>query len=188
MPVILAILGACFSGVILWMIWGNGIQVVNQWIDNYNARVIAQKNAKAIAAARERASRAPLRAIEDPREAVMVLLSKLAMLRGEITAEQNVVLSRIANMRLGLDGKPERHTAQAAFAARAARDANAVVADLTPLLQARLSSEEMDDLFAMAEEITALHGGATDAQADMVVRLKSRLGYRGGQQEDQPSR
>lgn len=178
MPVVLAILGALLSGLFMWMVWGNGMTVLNHWLDGKAAKDRLAKDALAIADAREKAARAPLRAIEDPREAVMVLLSKLAMLRGEITMEQNVLLSRIANGRLGLDGKPEHHTALAAFAARAEKDANSVVSALTPLFQIKLSPEEMDDLFTMMDEVVALHGGPTEAQESMIQRVQSRLNYR----------
>ena len=77
MPVILAVLGAMMSGLFMWVVWGNGMEVINHWIDQRAAKSKAEKDALAIADARDRASRAPLRALEDPREAVMVLLSKL---------------------------------------------------------------------------------------------------------------
>ncbi|KAF0231238.1 MAG: hypothetical protein FD175_1107 [Beijerinckiaceae bacterium] len=177
MPVILALVGALMSGLFMWFVWGNGMEVVNHWLDSRAAKAKAEKDAKAIAEARERATRAPLRALEDPREAVMVLLSKLAMLRGEITAEQNLALSKIAMDRLGLGGKPEHHTALAAFAAKAVKDADSLVADVTPLLHTRLSAEERDDLFAMLGEIAGLHGGATEAQEQMIARLARRMSY-----------
>jgi uncharacterized tellurite resistance protein B-like protein len=180
MPVILAILGALMSGLVMWMVWGNGIQVINHWLDASAEKSKAEKDAKAIAEAREKARRAPLRAIEDPREAALVVLTKLAMLRGEITAEQNLALSKIAADRLGLEGKPDHHTTLAAFAARAAGDGASVVADLSPLFHVRLSREEKRDLFAMLDEIAALHGGPTEAQGAMIERLAKRMSYSGG--------
>lgn len=179
MPVILAVLGAMMSGLFMWVVWGNGMEVINHWIDQRAAKSKAEKDALAIADARDRAARAPLRALEDPREAVMVLLSKLAMQRGEITAEQNLALSKIAMDRLGMGGKPEHHTTLAAFAAKSAKDADSVVADLTPLFHVRLSGEEMDDLFAMLNEIASLHGGPTEAQEQMIARVRSRMNYKG---------
>ncbi|WP_284176924.1 hypothetical protein [Rhabdaerophilum sp. SD176] len=178
MPVILAILGALFSGFMMWMVWGNGMQVLNAWIDARSARAKEKRDAQAIADARERAARAPLRAIQDPREAALVLLSKLAMLRGEITAEQNVLLSRFVTERFGFEGKPEHHTTLAAFAARGAGEADSVVADLTPILHVALETEALDDLFRMMQEVAALHGGPTEAQERMIERTKSRLNYR----------
>lgn len=177
MPVIAAILGAIMSGLFMWVVWGNGMQVINHWLDGRAAKAKQAKDTKAILDARERAASAPLRAMTDPREAALVLLTKLAMLRGEITAEQNLALSKIASDRLGLSGKPDHHCALAAFAAKAARDENALVADVTPLFHTSLSLEERDDLFAMLNEIAALHGGATEAQESMIARVKSRLNY-----------
>lgn len=177
MPVLLAVLGALMSGLFMWVVWGNGMEVINHWLDRRADKAKTQKDAKAIAEARDRARRAPLRSIEDPREAAMVLLTKLAMLRGEITAEQNLLLSKIAMDRLGLSGKPEHHTALAAFAAKGAPDGDAVVADLSPLFHVRLNAEERDDLFAMMDEVAGLHGGATEAQETMIERLAKRLSY-----------
>lgn len=177
MPVVLAVLGALMSGLFMWVVWGNGMEVINHWLDQRADKAKTQKDAKAIADARERARRAPLRSIEDPREAAMVLLSKLAMLRGDMTAEQNLLLSKLAMDRLGLDGKPEHHTALAAFAARSVADGDTVVADLSPLFHVRLSAAERDDLFAMMDEVAALHGGPTEAQAAMIERLAKRLSY-----------
>lgn len=179
MPVILAILGAMFSGLFMWMVWGNGMEVVNAWLDNRASKSKAKRDAEAIAAARDRAARAPLRAIEDPREAALVLLSKLALLRGDITAEQNVLLSRYTTDRFGFEGKPEHKTTLAAFAARQGGEADAIVADLTPLLHVSLSPEALDDLFAMMDEVAALHGGPTESQAAMIERTKTRLSYLG---------
>jgi len=178
MPVLLAILGAFASGIMMWLVWGNGLQVLNAWIDAQSANAKEKRDAKAIADARERAASAPLRAIEDPREAALVLLTKLAMLRGEITAEQNVLLSRYVTERFGFDGKPEHRTTLAAFAARSARDADSVVADLTPILHVSLETEALDDLFRMMQEVAALHGGPTEAQERMIERTKARLSYR----------
>lgn len=175
MPVLLAVFGALMSGLFMWVVWGNGMEVINHWLDQRAEKAKTQKDSRAIAEARDRARRAPLRSIEDPREAAMVLLTKLALLRGEITAEQNLLLSKIAMDRLGLGGKPEHHTALAAFAAKGAPDGDAVVADLSPLFHVRLSAEERDDLFAMMEEVAALHGGATEAQGAMIEHLRQRL-------------
>jgi hypothetical protein len=179
MPVILAIIGAFFSGMFMWLVWGNGMEVINAWLDARAAKAKEKRDAEAIAAARERATRAPLRAIQDPREAALVLLTKLAMLRGDITAEQNVLLSRYTTERFGFEGMPEHKTTLAAFAARKAGDPDGVVADLTPLLHVELAPEALDDLFTMMNEIAALHGGPTEAQTRMIERTASRLGYRG---------
>jgi hypothetical protein len=177
MPIILAIIGAFFSGLMMWIIWGNGMAVINQWLDTRAERARTEKDAKAIAEARERALSAPLRAITDPREGALVLLSRLAMERGEITAEQNVMLSQIATGRMGLPGKAEHHTTLAAFAARQAPGADRLVADLTPLLHVELSIEEKDDFFRLMDEIAALHGGPTDAQEAMIERVRRRMGF-----------
>lgn len=176
MPVIAAILGAIASGVFLWVVWGNGMQVIHAWLDQRGAKTKAQKDAKAIADARDRAARAPLRAIEDVREAALVLLCKLATARGEMTAEQRAAIRELAEGRLGFTGKLENQLALAEFAAKSVAEPTQVVADLTPLLHVRLTAEEKDDLVQMLDSIAAIHGGPTGKQEEMIERLHKRLG------------
>lgn len=176
MPVIVAIIGALMSGLMMWMIWGNGIQVVNAWLDGRAGKAKEKRDAIAIADAREKAARAPLRSIADPRDAALVLLSKLALLRGDITAEQNVLLSRFVTTRFGFDGKPEHRTAWAAYTARSGGEAEIIVAELLPLFDETLPPEAVDDFFLMLDELAALHGGPTDAQTHLIVHLARKLG------------
>ncbi len=176
MPVIVAIIGALMSGLMMWMIWGNGIEVVNAWLDGRSGKAKAKRDAIAIADAREKAAKAPLRSIGDPRDAALVLLSKLALLRGDITAEQNVLLSRFVTTRFGFEGKPEHRTAWAAFTARSGGETEIIVAELLPLLLETLPPEALDDLFLMMDELAGMHGGATEAQAHLIEHLGRKLG------------
>lgn len=175
MPVILALLGALMSGLFMWVVWGNGMEVIHQWLDGFSARKKSQQNVLAALEARDRAARAPLKAITDPREAAMVLLSRLALERGEITAEQNIALSRIALERLGMGGKAEHHTTLAAFLAKSAPNAEMVTMELLPLFTERLNDEEKADLAALMDEVAALHGGPTEAQEKLIERVKKQL-------------
>lgn len=171
MPILLAIVGAFFSGVVMWIIWGNGMQVIHHWLDGRTEKAKSAKDMRVAIESRERAATAPLRAMNDPREVALALLTKLAMLRGEITAEQNLALTRIASIRMGLPGIAEHHTTLAAFAARAIPDVDRFVGEITARLAGELSREEADDLFALMDEIAALHGGPTEAQTAMIARF-----------------
>lgn len=175
MPVIGAIIGAILSGLFMWLVWGNGMQIIQQWLESRARNAKALKDANAIADARDRAKRAPLRAIEDPREAALILLVHLARLRGELTREQRECISALASGHLGLTERPQHHIALAEFAARQVGNGDEVVSDILPLFYARLSPEEISDLFGMLDELAALHGGPTDAQSAMIERTKKRL-------------
>jgi uncharacterized tellurite resistance protein B-like protein len=177
MPVILAIVGAFFSGLFMWVVWGNGMEVINHWLDQRAERKKVERDTRLALENRMAKARAPLRAIIDPREGALALLSKLAMLRGEITMEQNSLLSRFATERLQLPGKAEHHTALAAFNARAVDSFEAVIDDLAPLFRDTLTDEEAADLFAMMWEVAGLHGGPTEAQLRMVERMARVFGY-----------
>jgi len=178
MPVVLAILGAIASGLFMWVVWGNGMEVINHWLDGRAQRSKEARDAKAIAANRERALRAPLRAIEDPREAALVLLLGLAGIRGDITPEQRDVVAANARDKLGLGEKLDHQIALAEFAAKQAPSSNDVVNDLAPLFQLHLNDDELADLMAMVEAIAAVHGGPTEAQSTFITRLQARLGFK----------
>jgi uncharacterized tellurite resistance protein B-like protein len=177
MPVILAIIGAFFSGLFMWVVWGNGMQVINHALDSRAEKKKQAENTRLAIENRMKTARAPLRAIIDPREGALALLSKLAMLRGDITMEQNALLSRFCLDRLQMPGKAEHHTALAAYNARAVDGFEAVIEDLTPLFRETLTREESADLFAMMWEIMKLHGGPTEAQTRMIERTASAFGY-----------
>ena len=177
MPVLLAIIGAFFSGMFMWVVWGNGMEVINHWLDTRAEKKKQTRDTQLAIENRVMKARAPLRAIIDPREAALALLSKLAMLRGEITMEQNSLLSRFALERLGLPGKPEHHTTLAAYNARALDSFEAVIDDLAPLFRDTLTEDEAADLFAMMWELAKLHGGPTEPQMRMVERTARVFGY-----------
>lgn len=179
MPILLAIFGALMSGLVMWMIWGNGMEVVNHYLDARAEKKKREKDTRAAIENRFQSARAPLRAIIDPREAALALLTKLAMLRGEITMEQNLALSGIAEARLQLPGKPEHHTTVAAFAVKAVEGYSAVIDELAPLLLETLTDEEKSDLFAMMEAIAGLHGGPNEGQERMIERCARVLGFKG---------
>ena len=178
MPVIIALLGAIMSGLFMWMVWGNGMEVVNHWLDKRADQSKQARDAKAIAEARDRAARAPLRAIEDVREAALVLLCILTRARGEMTEEQRVLIAGLVRDRLMLEGKAENHISLAEFAVKNAPSLDSAVHDVTPLLFARLDDTQKSDLMAMLNEVASLHGGATDKQSEIIERLTSRLGVK----------
>lgn len=177
MPVLLAILGALFSGLFMWVVWGNGMEVIHHYLDLRAEKKKREKDTRLAVESRVQRSRAPLRSITDPREGALALLTKLAMLRGEITMEQNVLLSRYASERFNLPGKPEHHTTLAAFAVSAVEGYSAVIDDLAPLFREQLNEAEAADLFAMMWEMAKLHGGPTEPQLRMVERLARVFGY-----------
>lgn len=177
MPVVMAILGALFSGLMMWVIWGNGMQVINHYLDLRAEKKKREKDTLLALENRVTKARAPLRAITDPREAALALLTKFAMLRGEITMEQNVMLSRFASERFNLPGKPEHHTTLAAFAVSGVEGFSAVIDDLAPLFRSTLTPDEVADLMAMMSDMGKLHGGPTEQQLRMMERMARIFGY-----------
>lgn len=175
MPVILALVGALMSGVFLWIIWGNGMEVINHWLDQKAVKKNERRNALAIATARERAAAEPLRAITDPREAALVLMMRLAQARGEVTPEQRAAISRQAQDILGIEGALDQKLTLADYAARQAASTGTVVDVLSQLFSDRLDEAERRQLLGILDAVAAIHGGPTEKQTAMIARLTGKL-------------
>jgi uncharacterized tellurite resistance protein B-like protein len=178
MHIVGALLGAILSGLFLWVVWGNGREVIGMWIDKYNAGVRAKKDAVAIAANRRKALAAPLRAIDDPREGALVVLMRVCLARGEVTPEQREVIAAIAREKFDLTERVEHHLSLAEFAAKQAPSSEDVINSLVPLFHDRLTDDERGDLLLMLDQVASLHGGPTDVQETFVARFRTKLGYK----------
>lgn len=176
MPVVVALVGALMSGVFLWIVWGNGMEVINQWLDQRAVKTNERRNALTIAAARERAAAEPLRAINDPREAALVMMMRLAQARGEVTPEQRAAIAARAEAVLMMDGALDQKLTLADYAARQANSSVTVVDVLSQLFTDRLDEVERRQLLDMLEAVAAIHGGPTEKQTEMLIRMAGKLG------------
>jgi uncharacterized tellurite resistance protein B-like protein len=180
MHIIGALIGAIFTGLMWWVIFGNGKDAINLWLDSRNEKDRTAKTASDAMRAREQEKRAPLRSLVDPREAATAVLVALAEARGAMTDEQRHEIRAQMRTVLGYDDALDHHLAVAHHASRAAGSPTTVIDETAPLFEANLNESERAELLSMVEAVVALHGGPTDAQADLIDKLRKRIGLAPG--------
>ncbi|HRJ69848.1 MAG TPA: hypothetical protein PK812_09580, partial [Beijerinckiaceae bacterium] len=63
MPFLAALAGAIMTGVMYWLLFGNGREVISQWLDQRNEQARRDQDTAASMRARISEARAPLRAL-----------------------------------------------------------------------------------------------------------------------------
>jgi hypothetical protein len=157
MPVILAILGAIGTGLTYWFIFGNGQEVLAQWMRD-------RRDDKRRAAARQIQAAAPMKAITDPRDAAIALMVCIASLRGDLTPEQEVVIKKHIAETLNLGGELEKRFTIARFAASQAPPSSDSIEAVKALLQTSVGPAERQQLGVMLTDVAKIHGGPSEAQ------------------------
>jgi hypothetical protein len=166
MPVILAIIGAVSTGLTYWFVFGNGGEVLSQWLRD-------RRDGKRRAEARHIQSTAPMKAISDPRDAAIALMVCVASIRGDITPEQEAVIRKHIGETLGLDKEIDKRLTIAKFAAAQSPSSIDSIEAVKGTLQNSVGVDERQQLGAMLTETAAVHGGPSEAQQrfiDNVIR------------------
>jgi hypothetical protein len=175
MPILVAIFGAVMTGVMYWVIFGNGREVINAWLDERNEKAKLERDAESAMRARALEARAPLKALNDPRDAAVALMVAIAEARGEMTPEQaEVIRARMQNV-LDIVKDVDDRLAVAKHAARRAGSPEVVMDEGLPFFREALTESEQDDLLAMLNAVAAVHAGPTDRQAQLIARLENRF-------------
>ena len=113
MPIILLIVSTLAFWTLYWFVQMGGI-------DHFRRQKAQRKEEAQRQEARERARVAPLRAVDDPRDAVAILMVLIARANGDPTREQIVAIEEKLRSIFGFERElPERMT-QARFIARQA--------------------------------------------------------------------
>lgn len=176
MHIIGALIGAILTGLMWWILLGNGREAINMWLDSRAEKDRQAKGTADTLRAREQEKRAPLRAIADPREAATAILVAIAEARGTLTDEQRHEIRAQMRTVLGYADELDHHLAVAQHASRTAGSAATVIDEAAAMLEERLGDNERAEMLDMAIAIAALHGGATDAQEALLAKLRKRLG------------
>jgi hypothetical protein len=157
MPVIIAIIGAVGSGLTYWFIFGNGQEVLSQWMHE-------RRNDKRRAIARQTQGNAAMKAITDPRDAAISLMVALASIRGDLTPEQETVITGHVRDTLNLAGEADKRFTIAKFAASQSPSPGDAIEAVKGLLQASIGPDERQQLGRMLEDVAKVHGGPSESQ------------------------
>jgi hypothetical protein len=168
MPVIMAILGAIFLGLFYWLMWGQGIEYIeHRWTAARKRRSDTETRAKAL----ESQQMAPLRAIDDARDAAVMLMILMGRIRGILTPEQQSAIEEAMRRVLDLEGEVTARFLYAQYAAEQVKDFDKALEGLSPLLREKLGRSERADLFGMLETVAKVHGGPTHEQDKALGRV-----------------
>jgi hypothetical protein len=116
---------------------------------------------------------AELRAIDDPRDAAIVLMLLIPR-GGDPTGEQISTIEKIALDTFKFDGELLGRMTQARFIAGRAGGFEQAVKLVFNLLNKRLTGEERRELVTMVSDV-ARHDGPTRAQTDAIAFLRQKL-------------
>jgi hypothetical protein len=167
MPVVVLVASTLAFWLIYWFIRMGGV-------DHFRARATRRKEEARRAHSRELERTAPLRAIDDPRDAAVVLM--LLIPRGrDPTAGQIAAIEQTMRAVLGLDHDVNERLTHARFIAGCAKSFAEAAGLFADLFNKRLTAEERRELADIVEEIARIDGPSAIQAAEIDV-LKRRVG------------
>jgi hypothetical protein len=168
MPIAALILSTLALWTVYWFVRMGGI-------DHFRAKQAQRNEADRLAKAQAAARDAPLRTVDDPRDAAVILMLLMAREGGDPTREQIAAIEGIARATFGFEHDLRDRMAQARFiASRAIGFAQAAVV-FADLFNKRLTVDEKRQLVDMVEEVANFEG-PHEAHADALGVLARRVG------------
>ena len=166
MPIVLLIASTLMFWVIYWFIRMGGV-------DHYRDQSTRRKEEARRALARELERTAPLRAIDDPRDAATVLM--LLIPRGrDPTAKQVATVEKTMRLVFGFDHDVNERLTHARFIASCAQSFAQAAGLFADLFNKRLTAEERRELVGLVEEIARIDGPSA-IQAMDIDDLKRKV-------------
>jgi uncharacterized tellurite resistance protein B-like protein len=144
-------------------------------VDHVLAVLARRKDQARRAAAREQEQRAPLRSIDDARDAAIILMFVIARVGGDLTRDHIATIEKIARPVLELDSELVERMTQARFIASRAESFEQAAGLFSDLLNKRLMTSERLDLISLVREVAQIDG-PSEAQAAALQVLQQRLG------------
>jgi hypothetical protein len=172
MPIIVAVLGTLLLWVAFWFIRFGGLQVLQ-------ARAAQRKEEARRATTRETARLAPLRAIDDPRDAAAILMVLIARQNGDPTREQIGFIEERLRTVFGFERELTERMTHARFIAAQAESFAQAAHVFATLFRQRLTEAERSELLDMIEDV-ARHEGPSAQQIDAISAFKPMIGVAAG--------
>jgi hypothetical protein len=167
MPVVVLVASTLAFWLIYWFLRMGGV-------DHFRELSARRKQEARRAQARELERTAPLRAIDDPRDAAAILM--LLIPRGrDPTAAQVAAIEETMRVVLGFDSDVDERLTHARFIASCAQSFAQAAGLFADLFNKRLTAEERRELVAMVERVARIDGPSAIQSAEIDV-LKRRVG------------
>jgi len=167
MAIVVLVAGTLVFWVIYWFIRMGGV-------DHFREQSARRKEEARRAQAREMERTAPLRAIDDPRDAATVLM--LLIPRGrDPTAKQIAAIEETMRVVFGFDHDVNERLTHARFIASCAQSFAQATGLFADLFNKRLTAEERRELVGVVEEIARIDG-LSAIQTEEIDVLKRQVG------------
>jgi uncharacterized tellurite resistance protein B-like protein len=168
MPIIAVVLSTLTVWTVYWFVRMGGIE-------HFRAKQAQRKEADRLARAKEAERNAPLRAIDDPRDAAVILMLLMAREGGDPTREQIAAIEKIVRTTFGFEDDLRARMTQARFIASRADSFAQAAALFADLFNKRLTLDERRQLVEMVEQVANLEG-PHEAHVEAVDALARRVG------------
>jgi uncharacterized tellurite resistance protein B-like protein len=168
MPIAALIFSTLAFWLIYWFVRLGGI-------DHFQAIFAHRKEQARRAAARERERAACLRAIDDPRDAAIILMLLMARVAGDPTREHIAAIEKLACEVFAFQAELTERMTQARFIAGRAESFEQAAGLLSDLFNKRLTAQERLELVSMLEAV-AKADRPCEAQTEGIDLLKRRIG------------
>jgi uncharacterized tellurite resistance protein B-like protein len=168
MPIVAVILLTLGFWTVFWFVRLGGI-------DHFRTKAVQREENARQAASRESARTVTLRAIDDPRDAAIILMLLVARINGDPTREQIQVIENSVHMVFGLEQELTERMTQARFIASRADSFEQAAGVFAERLNRWLTVDERGQLVTMLEEVARLEG-PSHAQVEAIETLKRRIG------------
>jgi hypothetical protein len=167
MPIVILVVSTLAFWVIYWFVRMGGV-------DHFREQAARRKDAARRAQAREQEQTAPLRAVDDPRDAATILM--LLIPRGsDPTAGQIAAIQDTMRTVFGFDHDVNERLTHARFIAGCAQNFAHAAGLFADLFNKRLTIEERRELVGMVEDIARIDGPSA-IQTEAIDVLKRRVG------------
>jgi hypothetical protein len=167
MPVIILVISTLAFWAIYWFVRMGGV-------DRLREQSARRKDEARRAQAREQEQTAPLRAVDDPRDAATILMLLIPR-GGDPTPAQIAAIQDKMRTVFGFDHDAHERFTHARFIAGCAQGFAQAAGMFADLFNKRLTSEERRELVGMVDEIAHIDGPST-IQAESIDLLKRRVG------------
>jgi uncharacterized tellurite resistance protein B-like protein len=125
--------------------------------------------------AREASRLAPLRAVDDPRDAAAILMLMVARAHGDPTREQIAIIENKLRTVFGLEHELTERMTQARFLAREIDGFEQAAGVFAGLFNGKLTSDERRQLVGMLEEVARTEE-PSDTQIETIAAFKPMIG------------
>lgn len=159
MPILILVASTLLFWVIYWFVRMGGV-------DHFRERSARRKDEARRAQVRESERTAPLRAIDDPRDAATVLMCLIP--RGsDPTASQITIIQETMRAVFGFDRDVNERLTQARFIASCAQSFAEAARLFADLFKERLTAEERRELIGIVEEVARMDGPSAKQIAEI---------------------